>query len=136
MARLVITDGEGNEIKVNGKMTFEVVKVLNADNEVELRVEGKMTTHKYIEDIISIESDRYLLKEIEVVREVFGSNDYDILYEFLVDGDSWHVKEEHLCENAIYEIEAELYKDDESDEYNHKNYLYLNKTKEEVSQWN
>lgn len=118
MAKLIITDSNNQKYKVNGKMSFEVTKGLNNSNEVILMIEGRMTTHKYIEDIVSIESDRYLLKDIEVVKECFGTNDFDILYEFIVGEDDWFVKDNYLSEEAIKEIEEEIYKDDEADNYN------------------
>lgn len=117
MAKLILTDGENNKYNVNGRMSFEVTKGLDSNGNVILMIEGKMTTHKYIEDIISIESDRYILNNIEVVKEYFGTNDFDILYEFVVGEDDWAIKEDYLSEEAISHIEERLYKNDENDSY-------------------
>ena len=64
--------------------------------------------HNYIEGIIGIESARYKLTNVDIVREVFGTNDFNILYEFvLTDGYSYEIKEDTLSEEAIKEIEDE-----------------------------
>ena len=74
--------------------------------------------HNYIEGIIGIESARYKLTNVDIVREVFGTNDFNILYEFvLTDGYSYEIKEDTLSEEAIKEIEDEEYKDDDSNKW-------------------
>ena len=55
---------------------------------------------------------------MEIVEEVFGTNDFNILYEFiLADGCDFEVKKDTLSEEAIKEIEREEYRNDESNKW-------------------
>lgn len=118
MAKLLITTDENEVIEVKGRMTFEVNKVETENGEITLVVSGQLSMHNYIEGIIGIESARYKLTNVDIVREVFGTNDFNILYEFvLTDGYSYEIKEDTLSEEAIKEIEDEEYKDDDSNKW-------------------
>lgn len=118
MAKLLITTDENKAIEVKGRMTFEVNKVETEDGEITLVASGQLSMHNYIEGIIGIESARYKLTNVDIVREVFGTNDFNILYEFvLTDGYSYEIKEDTLSEEAIKEIEDEEYKDDDSNKW-------------------
>ena len=102
MAKLLITTDENEVIEVKGRMTFEVNKVETEDGEITLVASGQLSMHNYI----------------DIVREVFGTNDFNILYEFvLTDGYSYEIKEDTLPEEAIKEIEDEEYKDDDSNKW-------------------
>ena len=78
-------------------------------NEEYILVRGQMVTHKYIEDIFKIETHRYLLSDIKVYRETFGSDDFNILYEF--EAKDYTIKNgaTNLSNELIEEIEKELY---------------------------
>ena len=47
-----------------------------------LTIEGKLATHRYLEEINSIESERFFLYGVKVFQESFGSEDFDIIYSF------------------------------------------------------
>lgn len=74
MAQLLIND---NEI-IKGDFTIKRYK----DNEGNILYQGVLLSHIYIEEILSIESDRYIISDVIVECEEFGSNDYLIKYEF------------------------------------------------------
>ena len=78
---------------------------------------GQLTTHKYFEEITKIETDRFVLNNVEVTEETFGTNDFNILYEFQVNNYGWDIKEDYLSEETIKAIEKEEYKNDEGDYY-------------------
>lgn len=115
MARLLITTEEGKEIRTNGHVTFEMEKVYSEELEEDIVItRGKLAIHEYIEDIYSIETDRYILIGIDVVKEVFGTNDYNILYEFtLTTNIGFAVKPEYLTDEQRQGIELEEYSEDE-----------------------
>lgn len=115
MARLLITTEEGKKIKVNGHVTFEMEKVYSEETGEDVVItRGKLAIHDYIEDIVNIETDRYMFIGIDVVREVFGTNDYNILYEFQLTTDiGFIVKPEYLTEEQRKEIEEKEYSEDE-----------------------
>ena len=78
---------------------------------------GQLATHKYFEEITKIETDRFILENVEVTDETFGTNDFNILYEFEVHNYGWTIKEDYLSEETIKKIELEEYKDDEGNNY-------------------
>ncbi|MEG1494700.1 MAG: hypothetical protein RR406_00150 [Bacilli bacterium] len=84
MAILKITDGSNNEIEVKGRMTFKISKVVDENGEESQVCLGQMATHKYFEEITKIETDRFKLENVEVIEETFGTNDFNILYDFEV----------------------------------------------------
>jgi glutamine cyclotransferase len=117
MAKLLITTDENEVIEVQGRMTFKISKV-QTDNGDILIASGQLSMHNYIEGIVGIESARYKLTNVEIVEEVFGTNDFNILYEFiLADGCDFEVKKDTLSEEAIKEIEREEYRNDESNKW-------------------
>ena len=79
-------------------------------------IAGMFTTHDYIEELDTIESERYLIQDINVYEETFGSNDYEISYEFVAG--SLTVKEDYIPEKVKIVVEADLYQD-ENKEYFH-----------------
>lgn len=74
MAKININD----ELIVNGKMTIRRYETENAS----IRIAGTFATHGYIDEIHTLTSYRYRLTGIRVYEEVFGSDDYDIVYNF------------------------------------------------------
>lgn len=114
MANLKIVTGSRKTKEVKGHLTVETRLVENENGEEEIIVSGTMTTHRYIDDISKIESNRYLLSGVKVFNEVFGSEDFNILYNFIAD--EFYVKngETNLSEDLIKELESKIYKDDDS----------------------
>lgn len=75
MAKIILND----EFEVNGKLSIS--RTLNEQGDGFI-VTGTFATHLYIEDIHTLESPRYKVYGVEVFQEMFGSDDYDIVYNF------------------------------------------------------
>lgn len=73
MYRIIIND----EINTLGLITFQIRK--EGDSLIR---EGLLKTHLYIEEINTLECDRFRLENIEVYAEAFGSTDIFNLYSF------------------------------------------------------
>ena len=117
MAKIIITNDNNEEIQVEGRMTFKVSKAIKEDGTDTMICLGQLATHKYFEEITKIETDRFILENVEVTDETFGTNDFNILYEFEVHNYGWTIKEDYLSEETIKRIELEEYKDDEGNNY-------------------
>ena len=117
MAKIIITNDNNEEIQVEGRMTFKVSKAIKEDGTETMVCLGQLATHKYFEEITKIETDRFILENVEVTDETFGTNDFNILYEFEVHNYGWTIKEDYLSEETIKRIELEEYKDDEGNNY-------------------
>ena len=65
-------------IETLGLITFRLSKDANDD----LITEGILKTHLYIEEINSLECNRFRLEGIDVYSESFGSTDIFNLYQF------------------------------------------------------
>ena len=117
MAKIIITNDNNEEIQVEGRMTFKVSKAIKEDGTDTMICLGQLATHKYFEEITKIETDRFILENVEVTDETFGTNDFNILYEFEVHNYGWTIKEDYLSEETIKKIELEEYKDDEGNNY-------------------
>lgn len=66
-----------NEINTLGLITFQIRK--EGDSLIR---EGLLKTHLYIEEINTLECDRFRLENIDVYAEAFGSTDVFNLYSF------------------------------------------------------
>lgn len=75
MAKLVINDN----LLIKGKLSFE--RALNEEGTAFI-IQGVLSTHLYFDDIEKIDSNRFTLDGVEVYKETFGSDDYNILYHF------------------------------------------------------
>lgn len=114
MANIKITTGNNKVKNVKGRLSFETNLIENEEGEKIIAVKGQMTTHRYFEEIEKIETDRYLLEDITVYNEVFGSEDFKILYNFVAN--SYLIKggESNLSEELIAELEKQEFSDDDS----------------------
>ena len=88
---------------VKGKLTIER-SAIEIEGELTIETRGIFTTHDYFEEIHTLESERYLLQGITVYKESFGSNDYDIGYEFMVK--NLIVKDDYIPEEIKAVIET------------------------------
>ena len=107
-----------NSIEVKGKVSFSHSISPSEKDEKQWTDDGIMGTlvmHQYIDDIDSIESDRYLLNNCTVYKESFGSDDFDIVYNFIAE--SCVVKDDPVDQNKIKEIENKKYDYESSDIY-------------------
>ncbi len=93
-----------NRINVKGELTF----VVNKDN----TIEGQLITHGYHEIIDCLETNRYLLSDIDVYQEKFDANDYNIVYLFTAK--TRHIKGgiTNLDIDVIHKIDKDVYKED------------------------
>ena len=114
MAKLIITTNDRKKYEVKGRVTFEAKLIEGENGKQEIIISGKMTTHNYIEDIDKIETHRYLLTNVQVYKETFGSDDFDILYDFIAK--DYNVKNgmTNLSNTLIDSIEEKIYESDDS----------------------
>lgn len=73
MYKIIIND----EVNTLGLITFQIRK--EGDSLIR---EGLLKTHLYIEEINTLECDRFRLENIDVYAEAFGSTDIFNLYSF------------------------------------------------------
>ena len=73
MYKIIIND----EINTLGLITFQIRK--EGDSLIR---EGLLKTHLYIEEINTLECDKFRLENIDVYAEAFGSTDVFNLYSF------------------------------------------------------
>lgn len=80
-----------SQIKVNkkksieGKFSFDV-DVDETSKPVKVTIMGVFQSAEYIEEITELENDKYVISNIKVYRESFGSEEKDILYSFSAGG--------------------------------------------------
>ena len=101
MYYIVIND----TINTLGLITFQIRK--EGDSLIK---EGLLKTHLYIEEITSLECDRFRIDGVDVYAEAFGSTDIFNLYSFTYD--SFKIKEldKNLSKEeliALYDKEVE-----------------------------
>lgn len=100
-------------IKINNKKQLKghLSAQTKADYDGNLIMVGELYTHRYLDHITQIETDRYLFKNVSIVGFAVGSNDYFIKYDFECPVSSLTFKggETNLTENRIKEIEKEIF---------------------------
>lgn len=120
MARIKINKDKFVEGRFTVKQKLIETEEKNEKDELvtvqKLIIHGIFSTHDYIEELDTLESERYLIQGINVFEEAFGSNDYEITYEFFAD--SIKVKDDYVPEEVKAVVEADLYQD-ENKEYFH-----------------
>jgi hypothetical protein len=70
-----------NEITVEGKFSFGV-DLDDSAKPAKLVISGAFQSAEYIEDITKLENERYILQNIKVKHEGFGSEEEIIVYSF------------------------------------------------------
>lgn len=101
MARIKVNE----EYEVKGRLT---VKRFISDNG-EIIIAGTLATHYYFEEIDCLETFRYKVTGIEVMEEVFGSDDFDIVYNFNAKAIDNIFGPSDLETEEIIKIEDQLY---------------------------
>lgn len=101
MANIIVN----NQFKLNGKLSIK--RARDEDNNIQIL--GSLATHYYIEEIDKLETPRLIVNGIRVYEEVYGSEDFDILYNFTAD--TLNIKNDlsNLDVEQIKEIEKKLY---------------------------
>lgn len=121
MAKIIVNDN----LQVNGKLNIErslveenyVDQEGNIKTRQSLKIEGILSTHLYFEDIEKLETNRYELLDVEIYKEAFASDDYNILYYFTakrlnVKGSNQDGVVFILYSDEMKMIEEEMYKDE------------------------
>jgi hypothetical protein len=104
MAEIIINDDK----LVKGMMSINRQLDLSK-NPPMLTIAGQLQTHRYFDEITSIESERYRVKGVTVFQESFGSDDFNIIYSFLADSLEVINGETNLTEEEIRLKEIEIY---------------------------
>lgn len=110
MANIIIN----NRIVSKGKLS--VSRTLNETKDGFI-ITGTFASHLYYEDIKSLESNRFKVSGVQVYEEGFGSDDYNIIYNFVAD--KFILKDTMqdgigyiLYNEEINQIEDEMYKNE------------------------
>ena len=132
MANIIIN----NRVSAKGKLS--VSRTLNETKDGFI-ITGTFASHLYYEDIKSLESNRFKVSGIQVYQEGFGSDDYNVIYNFVADklilkdamqdgiGYILYNEEMRMIENEMYKNEhpvlgdigeqyKDMYKDEEEGE--------------------
>ena len=101
-------------ILINGKKPvrgkLSVIRTLDDSGEKpKLIVQGQLSTHRYIEEIVEIKTNRLHLTGVNVYQESFGSEDFNILYTFTAEHLEIRGGESPLTGEEILQKELELY---------------------------
>lgn len=128
MAKILITTGDGEVIETQGKMTFETIKREDEDGDTYFETIGQLAIHEYIVDIDKIESARYLLENVDVYREVYGTDDFNILYEFTASGIDVSVKESNMDKGKIDVLRKKEYENEDCKDWE-GDYEWISKMK-------
>lgn len=128
MAKILITTGDGEVIETQGKMTFETIKKEDEDGDIYFETIGQLAIHEYIVDIDKIESARYLLENVDVYREVYGTDDFNILYEFTTNGIDVSVKESNMDKGKIDVLRKKEYENEDCKDWE-GDYEWISKMK-------
>ena len=124
-------------IKINNDSNVNIYGRLSVDREAVFNEEGQMTgtqvtgmlaVHEYIEEITEIESERFIIKNVNVVKESFGSNEYLILYYFIAD--DMDVKPDTLNDDIKWLMEEEMIREEMKEREWYHAYLYNEAIKE------
>lgn len=94
-----------NDKAVNGKLT--VKRYLDAEGAI--HIEGTFATHWYFEEITQLDTFRYEIKGVEVLEEIFGSDDFDIVYNFRAEEINNVYGATNLNMNQINSVENIMY---------------------------
>lgn len=98
------------DIRVNDRLDVKGELIFTVDKDE--NIEGQFITHGYHEVIQSLETNRYLLNDIEVYKEQFDANDYNIVYFFTAKTRIIKGGITNLNINIIHKIDEEVYKED------------------------
>lgn len=128
MAKILITTGDGEVIETQGKMTFETIKKEDEHGDIYFETIGQLAIHEYIVDINKIESARYLLENVDVYREVYGTDDFNILYEFTANGIDVSVKESKMNKGKIDTLRKKEYENEDCKDWE-GDYEWISKMK-------
>lgn len=107
MAKIILN----NNKEIKGYLTA----MRKMDTDGNITVSGQLLTHRYIEDIKRISTERYDLTGVLVHSEEFASNDAMIRYEFFADTINIIGGESNLPEEVIKQIEEDYFKEENAE---------------------
>ena len=101
-------------IRINGKHTdkgkleIEVSKQYE-DGKAVITCMGRLHTHRYIENLESVEGNRITMSDIDVIEEYLSEDEYAVSYKFTAG--KWHIKEinPNITVSQMLVIEEELF---------------------------
>ena len=102
MALIRVNDNNNN---LFGALTFDREALYENGKFAGTSITGILAIHDYVEEIYKIESERYVLNDVTVFKESFGSNEYMILYHFVAE--ELEIKEDVLDEDIKWLIDEE-----------------------------
>lgn len=78
-------------VKINGKQTVEGKFSFSSELDdlskpAKITISGVFQSAEYIEEITQLENERFILNNIKVKHEAFGSESDDIIYTFTAGG--------------------------------------------------
>lgn len=76
MAHVIVNDSD--DLIVEGRLSLSRKLV-----DDQIVTEGRFATHYYFEEIEQLETTRYLINNVQVFQEDFGTEDFDIVYSFV-----------------------------------------------------
>jgi hypothetical protein len=102
------------DLIINGskfiKGKFSISRILdNTQHPPRLILQGQLETHRYFEELNTIESKRYRVSGVNVFQESFGSDDYSIIYVFNASDIAIKGGETYLVSKDVKELEEKLY---------------------------
>ena len=125
----VIKVNNDDTVNIYGRLSIEREAAYNEEGEyVGFQITGMLAVHEYIEEITEIESERYLLKNVNVYKESFGSNEYLILYYFVAE--DMDVKPDNLDDNVKWLMEEQMIREEMQEKEWYHAYLYNEAIKE------
>lgn len=104
MALVRINEREENLL---GALSFDRELVHDENgNAVGFSIAGMLAIHDYKDEITHIESERYILRDVNVYKESFASNEFMILYYFTAG--EMEVKSDSLNDDIKWLIEEDV----------------------------
>lgn len=125
----VIKVNNDNNVNIYGRLSVEREAAYNEEGEyVGLQITGVLAVHEYIEEITEIESERFIIKGVNVYKESFGSNEYLILYHFIAE--DMDIKPDNLDDNVKWLMEEQMIREEMKEKEWYHVYLYNEAIKE------
>lgn len=125
----VIKVNNDDKVNIYGRLSVDREAVYNEEGEYTgMQITGMLAVHEYIEEITEIETERFLLKNVNVYKESFGSNEYLILYYFIAE--DMDIKPDNLDDNIKWLMEEQMIREEMKEKEWYHAYLYNEAIKE------
>lgn len=135
MAQIIINGDK----KIKGRLSV----IRKKDEDGNIVVSGGLLAHRYIDSIDKIETERYVVEDVDVCSEEFASNEYYISYEFTassievkgLEGVEDNSNETNLPKEVEEEIENRIQKEEEEQLFHKEVYSKWISEKESTMNW-